>query len=61
MAQFFLQKFVIFNVITDSVLVEEWRTLERAWRYVCKNLLNIDSQYSIRFGIYQVAYKWRII
>ena len=42
-------------------LAEKWRTIERARRYVCKNLLNLDSQDSIRFGICQVAYKWRII
>ena len=36
-AKFFLQKFVILNMITDSFLVEKWRTLERAGKYVCKN------------------------
>ena len=38
-------------------LVEKWGTLERARRYVCKNLSNLDRQDSIRFDIYQVAYK----
>ena len=57
MAEFFLQKFVIFNVITDSFLVEEWGTLEDARKYVCNNVLNLDCQESIRFGIFQVAYK----
>ena len=49
--------FVIFNMITDSFLVEKWGTLERARRYVCKNLLNLDCENSIRFGTYQVAFK----
>ena len=57
MAKFFLQKFVIFNMITDSFLVEKWGTLERARRYVWKNLLNLDCQDSVRFNIYQVASK----
>ena len=57
MAKFFLQEFVIFNLIIDSFLVEKWGTLERAMRYVYKNLLNLDCQDSIRFGIYQVACK----
>ena len=57
MAKFFLQEFVIFNLIIDSFLVEKWGTLERATRYVYKNLLNLDCQDSIRFGIYQVACK----
>ena len=57
MAKFFLQKFVIFNMITDSVLVETRGTLERARRYICKNLLNFDCQDSILFGIFQVTYK----
>ena len=57
MAKLFLQKFVISNISTDFFLAEKWRTIERARRYVCKNLLNLDSQDSIRFGICQVAYK----
>ena len=61
MAKLFLQKFVIFNMITTPFLVEKWGTLERARRYVCKNLLNLDCQDSIRFNIYQVANKGRII
>ena len=61
MAKLFLQKFVIFNMITNPFLVEKWGTLERARRYVCKNLLNLDCQDSIRFNIYQVANKGRII
>ena len=44
-------------MITDSSLVQKWRTLERARRHVSKNLLNLDCQDSIRFGIFQVAYK----
>ena len=47
----FLQMFVIFNMITDSSLVQKCGTLERARRYVCKNLLNLDYQNSIHFGI----------
>ena len=43
-----------------SFLVEKWGT-ERARRYVSKNLLILDCKDSIRFGIYQVSYKWRII
>ena len=61
MAKFFLEKFVIFNIITGFFLLEKRVTLERARRYVWKNLLNLDCQDSIRFGIFQVAYKWRII
>ena len=57
MAKLFLQKFVISNIFTDSFLAEKWRAIERARRYVSKNLINLDSQDSIRFGIYQVAYK----
>ena len=30
MTKFFFQTFVIFNMITDSFLVEKWGTLERA-------------------------------
>ena len=57
MAKFFLQKFVIFSMITDSFLVEIRGALERATGYVFKKLLNLDCQHSIRFGIFQVVYK----
>ena len=57
MANFVLQKFVIFNMITDSFLVEKWGTLERAKRNVCKSLLDLDCQGSIRLGMFYVAYK----
>ena len=57
MTNFFLQKFAIFNMITDSFLVEKRGILERARRYGCKNLLNLDCQDSIRFGICLVVYK----
>ena len=57
MAKFFPQKFVIFSMITDSFLVEIRGALERAMRYVFKNLLNLYCQNSIRFGIFQVVYK----
>ena len=33
----------------------EMGTLERERRYICKNLLNLDFQDSICFGIFQVA------
>ena len=39
----------------DSFLVKKWGKLERARRYVYKNLLSLDCQDSIRFGIFQVA------
>ena len=49
--QIFSSKVCYFhNMITDSILVEKW---EKS----CKNLLNLDCQDSIRFGINQVAYK----
>ena len=35
----------------------EMGTLEHARRYACKNLINLDCQGSIRFDIFQVAYK----
>ena len=57
MANFVLQRFVIFNMITDSFLVEKWGTLERAKTYVCKSLLDLDCQGSIRLGMFYVAYK----
>ena len=53
MDTFFLQKFVVSNMITDSFLVEKWGT-ERARRHVSKNLLNLDCQDRIRFGIYHL-------
>ena len=55
MARFSLQKFHIFNMITDAFLVEKWGTLERARRHVCKNTLNLDCRDSNCFGIFQVA------
>ena len=42
MAKFFLQKFVIFNMITDYFLVEKWETLKHVKRYVWKNSLNLE-------------------
>ena len=44
-------------MITDSFLVEKWGTLERAKTYVCKSLLDLDCQGSIRLGMFYVAYK----
>ena len=55
MAKFFLHKFVIFNMNSDSFLIEKLGTLEIARRYDCKNLLNLGCQESIRFDIFQVA------
>ena len=40
-------------MITDSSLVEKWETVERAMRYVCKNLLNLDCQDSICFAFFK--------
>ena len=45
MALFFVQKFVIFNMIPNSFLIEKWETLEHARSYVC-NLLNLDCENS---------------
>ena len=61
MANFFLQKCFIFNMITDSISVEKQRTLARRSRYICKNSWNLDCKDSICFGIFKVAYKWRTI
>ena len=55
MAEFFLQKFVIFNVKTDSILVEKWGILEVAWTSDWNNLLDLGCQNIIRFGIFQVT------
>ena len=55
-AKLFLQKLITFNIITDSFLVEKFVKLEHVRRYVCKNLLNLDYQDSIRFRIFQVSY-----
>ena len=54
MARFLLQKFVMLNMILASFLVEKWGTLERARRYVYKNL-NLDYHVSVHFDIFQVA------
>ena len=50
--KFFLQKFFIFNMITDSYLVEKRELLEVSRKV---NLLNLVCQDSIFFGIFQVA------
>ena len=55
-AKLFLQKLITFNIITDSFLVEKFGKFEHVRRYVCKNLLNLDYQESIRFGIFQISY-----
>ena len=54
MTKFFLQKFAIVNMITDSFLVEKWGTLEVARIKYCKNLLNLGCQDSACFGIFQI-------
>ena len=54
MAEFFLQKFVIFNVKTDSILVEKWGILEVAWTCDWNNLLDLGCQNIIRFGIFKL-------
>ena len=41
-------------MVTDLFLVEKWGTLERAKRYVYKNLLNLNCQDSICFGIFKL-------
>ena len=55
-AKLFLQKLITSSIITDSFLVEKFGKFEHVRRYVCKNLLNLDYQESIRFGIFQVSY-----
>ena len=52
MAIFFLQNFVIFNMIANSFLVEKWRTSEYARRYVCRHL---DCQDSICFTFFKLT------
>ena len=55
-AKLFLQKLITSNIITDSFLVEKFGKFEHVRRYLCKNLLNLDYQDSIRFRISQVSY-----
>ena len=55
--QVFSSRFYNFQYFTDSFSVERRGKLERGRRYVCKNLLSLDFQDSIRFGIFQAAYK----
>ena len=52
--QIFSSKVCHFQYITDSFLVEKWGTLERARRYIWKNLVDLDCQDSIRFGIFKL-------
>ena len=56
--QIFPSKACHFHMITDSFLGEKLGTSERTRRYVGKNLLNLDCQDSIRFAMFQAAYKW---
>ena len=46
--------FFIFNMITDSFLVEKWETLERARRYVWKSLSNLDCLDGICFAFFKL-------
>ena len=46
MPKFFLKKFVILKMITDSFLIEKWETLEIARRYDCKKSLLYLSTFS---------------
>ena len=55
--QIFSSKVCHFQFDHRLFLVEKWGILERTRRYVRKNLLNLDCQDSIRFGIYQVSFK----
>ena len=55
MAKFFVQKIVIFNMITDDILAEKMGSFECAKRHVWKNLLNLDCQVVIPFDIFRVA------
>ena len=60
MPKFFLKTFVHFQYDHRFLFSKEMRNIRMckdAKRYVCKNLLNLDCQERIRFGIYQVAYK----
>ena len=58
MAKFFLQKFFVYNMITVSKEMENIRTCKEIHLQI---LINLDCQDSIRFGICQVVYKWRIV
>ena len=58
MSKFFLQKFFVFNMITISKEMENIRTYKEIHLQI---LINLDCQDSIRFGICQVVYKWRIV
>ena len=53
-AKFFTQNFTDDHRFLCS---REMGKLKRVKRYVCKNLLNLDSQDSVRFDIYQITYK----
>ena len=63
MAIFFSQKFhsfifpyfpFVFNMLTDSFLVDKEEILEPARRYVCKDLLNLDCQDSTCFAFFKL-------
>ena len=53
----FLHSFINLNIISDSFFSRGMGALKHARRYACKNVLNLDCQDSIHFGIYQVTYK----
>ena len=57
MAKYFFQKFVIFITIPDSLLIEKCGTLEvtKEVRLQKRIKFKLSGQYSVRFGIFQVA------
>ena len=55
--QFFPSKVCHFQYDHRFIFSRKWGTLERAKMYVCKSLLDLDCQGSIRLGIFYVAYK----
>ena len=52
--QIFPSKVYHFQYDHRFLFSRERGTLKRARRYVCKNLLNMDCQNSIRFGIFKL-------
>ena len=49
MAKFFLQLFIIFNIITDSFLIEKWGTLEHARGCLYRNLSIVRKAFILAF------------
>ena len=54
-SQIFPSKVCHFQCDRRFLFTDKWETLERASRYICKNLLNLDCQDTIHFGPFQVA------